>query len=56
MRDHVSKRYLLGFKINLLGYWDGKTFIPVDFEIHRKKGKNDKKLFILTKKCETLIS
>jgi len=43
MWDHVSKSYLLGFKVNLLGYWDGKTFLPIDFAIHREKGKNEKK-------------
>jgi len=50
MWDHVSKKYLLGFKVNLLGYWDGKTFLPIDFAIHREKGKNEKKPYGLTLK------
>jgi len=29
---------LLGFKKLLLGYWDGKSLIPVDFSLHREKG------------------
>jgi len=41
--DHVVQRYLLGFKILLLGYWDGKSFLPVDFSIHGEKGKNPDK-------------
>lgn len=41
--DHVVHKYLLGFKILLLGYWDGKSFIPVDFSIHGEKGKNPDK-------------
>ena len=40
--DHVSQRSMLGFKLNLMGYWDGFSFIPVDFSIHREKGKNEK--------------
>ncbi|MCF6351253.1 MAG: transposase, partial [Flavobacteriaceae bacterium] len=50
MWDHVSKKYLLGFKVNLLGYWDGKTFLSIDFAIHREKGKNEKKPCGLTLK------
>lgn len=48
--DHVTRRSILGFKLNLFGYWDGFSFIPVDFSIHREKGKNDKKPFGLAKK------
>jgi len=48
--DHVSKRSLLGFKLNVLGYWDGTSFIPVDFSLHREKGKNRNKPFGLSKK------
>ena len=50
MWDHVTHLYLFGFKINVLGYWDGKTFIPVDFTIHREKGKNKKRPFGLSAK------
>ena len=41
--DHGMHKYLLGLKILLLGYWDGKSFIPVDFSIHGEKGKNPDK-------------
>ncbi len=48
--DHVKHRSVLGYKLNLLGYWDGFSFIPVDFTLHREKGKNKKKPFGLSKK------
>lgn len=48
--DHVSQRSVLGFKLNLMGYWDGLSFIPVDFSIHREKGTNKKKPFGLSKR------
>lgn len=37
VHDHVSGRFVLGFKILVSGYWDGVSFIPVDFSIHREK-------------------
>lgn len=36
--DHVSKRYILGFKLLVCGFWDGESFIPLDFSLHREKG------------------
>lgn len=36
--DHVTKRYVLGYKLLLCGFWDGVSFIPLDFTIHREKG------------------
>lgn len=41
--DHVVHKSLLGFKFLVLGYWDGKSFIPVDFSIQGEKGKNPDK-------------
>ena len=41
--DHVFNRYVLGFRLMVLGYFDGKSFIGVDFSLHREKGKNAKK-------------
>jgi hypothetical protein len=41
--DHVTNRYVLGFKQLLLGFWDGKSFIPLDFSFHSEKGKNKKR-------------
>lgn len=50
MFDHVSKRFLLGFKLLTMGYWDGTSFIPLDFSLHREKGTNANKPFGLKKK------
>lgn len=38
VHDHVTNTFVLGFKILVLGFWDGGSFIPVDFSIHREKG------------------
>jgi predicted nucleic acid-binding Zn finger protein len=48
--DHVSQRYVLGFKLLLMGYWDGVSFIPLDFSLHRERGQNQEKPFGLKKK------
>jgi predicted nucleic acid-binding Zn finger protein len=50
MFDHVSKRFLLGYKLLAMGYWDGVSFIPLDFSLHREKGSNADKPFGLKKK------
>lgn len=50
MFDHVTRRYVLGFKLLLLGYWDGVSFIPVDFSLHRELGTNKEKPYGLKKK------
>ena len=36
--DHVAGRFILGYKILVCGYWDGVSFIPVDFSLHRERG------------------
>lgn len=46
--SHVTKLYPLGFKMLLLGFWDGKTLIATDFSLHREKGK--KGIYGLSKK------
>jgi len=46
--NHVTKLYPLGFKLLLLGFWDGKTLIAADCSLHREKGK--KGTYGLTKK------
>ena len=38
VHDHVSGSYILGYKILVMGYWDGLSFYPLDFSIHREKG------------------
>ena len=48
--NHVTQRYVLGFKLLVMGYWDGTSFIPLDFSIHRERGKNQEKPFGLKKK------
>jgi len=50
MFDHVSKRFLLGYKLLAMGYWDGVSFISLDFSLHRERGKNANKPFGLKKK------
>jgi hypothetical protein len=37
--NHVTKLYPLGFKMLLLGFWDGKSLIATDFSLHREKGQ-----------------
>jgi hypothetical protein len=37
--NHVTKLYPLGFKMLLLGFWDGKTLVATDFSLHREKGQ-----------------
>lgn len=41
--DHVSKKYILGFKLLVCGFWDGSSFIPIDFSMHRERGTNIEK-------------
>ncbi len=40
VHNHTSsgKTYILGFKLLVLGFWDGESFIPIDFSLHREKG------------------
>jgi hypothetical protein len=48
--DHVFHRSILGFKGLVLSFWDGASFIPVDFSLHNERGKNPAKPFGLSKK------
>ena len=43
VHDHVTNTFILGFKILVIGYWDGGSFIPIDFSIHRERGSKLKK-------------
>ena len=38
IHNHVSKTFIFGYKILVLGYWDGFSFYPLDFSLHREKG------------------
>ena len=48
--DHVVQRSILGFKILVALYWDGKSSIPIDFSIHREKGQKESKPYGMSKK------
>jgi hypothetical protein len=39
VHDHVTGRFILGYKILVCGYWDGENFIPIDFSLHRERGE-----------------
>jgi hypothetical protein len=41
--DHVEQCSVLGFKLLVAFYYDGTSPIPVDFSIHREKGKKAEK-------------
>jgi hypothetical protein len=44
MHDHVTNRFVLGFKLLLCGFWDGVSFIPLDFTLHREKGSRQEEI------------
>ena len=50
MWDHALNRAILGYKLLVMGYWDGVSFIPLDFSLHREKGQNKDKPFGLKKR------
>lgn len=37
IHDHVTNLHILGFKLLVCGFWDGVSFIPIDFSLHREK-------------------
>lgn len=48
--DHVRHQYIFGFKALSLGFWDGKSFIPLDFSLHRENKNNKRFPYGLKKK------
>jgi len=48
--DHVSHKYVLGFKMLCLGYWDGFSMNAIDFSLHRERGNNNRYPYGLKKK------
>ena len=48
--DHVNKCMVLGFKLLVGLYFDGKSAIPVDFSLVREKGQKAEKPFGMSKK------
>jgi len=53
--DHVSNISIWGYKILVMGYWDGGAFIPIDFSFHREEGKEYKDAKKLLKKSVKTI-
>ena len=37
--NHVTRQYILGYKLLLLSIFDGKSLVSLDFSLHREKGK-----------------
>lgn len=37
--DHVKGKCVLGYKLLLCAFFDGKTTLPIDFSLHSEKGK-----------------
>ena len=46
--NHVTNSHVFAYKLLVLGYSDGKSFVPFDFSLHNEKGK--KKNYGLTAK------
>lgn len=49
--DHVKGHCVLGYKLLLCAYSDGKSTLPVDFTIHSEKGR-DKTYGLTDKQCK----
>jgi len=39
--NHVTRKSILGFKLLLLSFWDGKSSIAIDFSLHREAAKGN---------------
>lgn len=39
--DHCTRKYQLGMKALVCGFWDGKSFIPAAFTVHNEPGKKE---------------
>lgn len=48
--NHVIQKHILGFQLLVMGLYDGTMFIPINFSLHREKGKNKKRAFGLKSK------
>ena len=48
--NHVTQRFIFGYKLLVAGYWNGSVFIPVDFSFHRENKENKIKKYGLSKK------
>jgi hypothetical protein len=56
VHDHVSGICILGYKLLVCGFWDGESFIPVDFSLHRERGNKHKKYLKAYHKSEKAIT
>ena len=52
IHDHVTGRFVFGYKLLVCGYWDGVSFIPIDFSLHRERGNELDKARSRKKKAE----
>lgn len=48
--DHVIGKSVLGYKLLACAFYDGVSLLPLDFTLHREKGKNKKMPYGLKKK------
>jgi hypothetical protein len=48
--DHVTHRYVVGFKLLVCLYYDGISSLPVDFSLHRERGRQQDKPYGWKKK------
>lgn len=53
--DHVSGRWIFGYKLLVCGFWDGGSFIPLDFSFHREKGTANENLIKAYKKAKKAL-
>lgn len=53
--DHVSGRWIFGYKLLVCGFWDGGSFIPLDFSFHREKGTANEELIKAFRKATKAI-
>ena len=37
VHDHTKNLHILGYKLLVCGFWDGVSFIPLDFSLHKEK-------------------
>ncbi|MEA1981039.1 MAG: transposase [candidate division Zixibacteria bacterium] len=43
IHDHTSNIHILGYKLLVCGFWDGMSFIPLDFSLHKEKRNRELK-------------
>ena len=53
--DHVSNSFIFGYKLLVCGFWDGGSFIPLDFSFHREKGSKAEDLSKICRKAKNSL-